>query len=51
MDIEHFIYKYGKLYIYIVCVCVCVCVCHGIHVTVNNSTNDNVVFFLFQIWK
>ena len=28
--------------------------CHNIHethVTANNSTNNNAVFFLFQIWK
>ena len=25
---------------------------HGIHVTANNSTNNNVVFFfLFQFWN
>ena len=24
---------------------------NGTHVTANNSTNNNGVFFLFQIWK
>ena len=64
--LSSFLIKYIYIYIYIyMCVCVCVCVyiyiyiytytgclnIHGTHVTANNSTNNNAVLFLFQIWK